>query len=640
MRNFVIVTCLILVFRFKVQAQSYGEEDTSHVMTLSMELAQESKMNGVYQLRNNTCYIPYYVGPYITYPTESQSTCPHDDQATRIYRTINGTCNNILEPQLGQSNGRFKRYLQAEYDDGYSSPRIYSRNRTCTDYVIYRKCIKQLLPSARTVSAAIHTEYNISSPNTVMLMQWGQFLDHDFTAAAIVQPAEENPCCNHSDVRAGKLHPDSFISDGQCFPIPIVQDPSDRHFNRTCMNFIRSKSIDDRIGFFRPREQQNLLTAFIDGSNVYGSDDTTASHLRGQNGRMKTSGNNLLPRGNDGDCIRDNAPYCFAAGDERVHVFPGLTAMHTAFVRLHNYLVEKFDNHTTWDGEKLYQESRKVVGAILQRITYTEWLPEILNSYTMHQYRLNEGGYQYNQNVNPSISGVFGTAAFRFGHSLIPDFLVIDGQEKPSRKLFNNPQHVFTSLDSIVANLLSNPAQMRDRFVSREVSDHLFERNGIGFDLPAFNIQRGRDHGLPSYNMFRYFCGLPEVTSFNSSYLGNAGPSLQSVYAHVDDIDVFAGGMSEPNLPGSNLGPLFSCIIAQQFQDLKYGDSFWYETSDQQRGFKAAELASIKKIGLSKVLCQVFNLVKVQRNPFKLVTNTNPEVLCDSLDDIDLTPWY
>ncbi|XP_050395946.1 peroxidase-like protein 3 isoform X2 [Patella vulgata] len=473
-----------------------------------------------------------------------------------------------------------------------------------------------------------------------MLMQWGQFLDHDFTAAAIRQPEEEDACCNHTDVMAGNLHPDSFTSDGQCFPIPIVQDPSDRHFNRTCMNFVRSKSIDEHISFFRPREQQNLLTAFIDGSNVYGSDDTTASHLRGQNGRMKTSGNNLLPRGNDADCIRDNAPYCFAAGDERVHVFPGLTAMHTAFVRLHNYIVEKLDTHTNWDGEKLYQETRKIIGGLLQRITYTEFLPEILNNYTMHKYRLVEGGYQYNPNVNPSISNVFGTAAFRFGHSLIPDFLVIDGQEVPSRKLFNNPQYVFTSLDSIVANLLSSPAQMRDRFVTREVLDHLFERNGIGFDLPAFNIQRGRDHGLPSYNMFRYFCGLPEVTAFNSSHLGNAGPSLQEVYAHVNDIDVFAGGLSEPNLPGSNLGPLFSCIVAQQFEDLKYGDSFWYERLGQQRGFSASELASIKQISLSKILCQVFNLVKVQRNPFKFVTTTNPEVLCDSLDEIDLTPWY
>lgn len=45
----------------------------------------------------------------------------------------------------------------------------------------------------------------------------------------------------------------------------------------------------------------------------------------------------------------------------------------------------------------------------------------------------------------------------------------------------------------------------------------------------------------------------------------------------VDDIDVFAGGIAEIALDGASVGPLFSCIIGQQFKEVKDGDRYWYE---------------------------------------------------------------
>ena len=52
----------------------------------------------------------------------------------------------------------------------------------------------------------------------------------------------------------------------------------------------------------------------------------------------------------------------------------------------------------------------------------------------------------------------------------------------------------------------------------------------MGFDLVSLNIQRGRDHGIPSYNEFRETVGLPRITSFSDPRLGTSGPALASVY--------------------------------------------------------------------------------------------------------------
>lgn len=60
---------------------------------------------------------------------------------------------------------------------------------------------------------------------------------------------------------------------------------------------------------------------------------------------------------------------------------------------------------------------------------------------------------------------------------------------------------------------------------------------------------------------------------------------FQDHYEHVEDIDLFSGGISELPLVDGIVGPLFACIMGIQFNHLKFGDSFYFEHGGQAGSF-------------------------------------------------------
>ena len=99
----------------------------------------------------------------------------------------------------------------------------------------------------------------------------------------------------------------------------------------------------------------------------------------------------------------------------------GLVSMHTLWFREHNRLaglLKRMNSH--WDGDTTYHETRKIIGAMMQHITYKHWLPLVLGPSGMDKIGEYTG---YDPSVDPSISNEFSTAAFRFGHSLIKPIL-------------------------------------------------------------------------------------------------------------------------------------------------------------------------------------------------------------------------
>ena len=53
------------------------------------------------------------------------------------------------------------------------------------------------------------------------------------------------------------------------------------------------------------------------------------------------------------------------------------------------------------------------------------------------------------------------------------------------------------------------------------------------------------------------------------------------MYASVEDIDLYMGGISETPLPGASVGPTFASIVAKQFRMLRVADRFFYDDLSQ-----------------------------------------------------------
>ena len=83
------------------------------------------------------------------------------------------------------------------------------------------------------------------------------------------------------------------------------------------------------------------------------------------------------------------------------------------------------------------------------------------------------------------------------------------------REGFFRPEKVTKEggLEPILRGTIKQVAQEVDTKVVDELRNFLFPRNGVGRDLTAINIQRGREKGIPDYNKVRKALGLKRKIS-------------------------------------------------------------------------------------------------------------------------------
>ncbi len=367
----------------------------------------------------------------------------------------------------------------------------------------------------------------------------------------------------------------------------------------------------------------------------------------------------------------------YIAGDGRVNENIGLTTVHAIFHSEHNRLVQhtkdvaiasndvNFLNQwlmpdaqllvlpTTaaeiaalhWNGERLFQAAKFGTEMQYQHLVFEEFArtiqPNIDPFLGEHQ--------NYQTEIDPAIVAEFAHAVYRLGHSMLtetidrldPNFV---SSEIGLIQAFLNPLAFAASgptpeqaAGAIVRGLTRQVGNEIDEFVTEAVRNNLL---GLPLDLPAINIARGRDTGLPTLNearrefytasgdsnlkpyiswadLVQHLKHPESLINFIAAYgthasitsattldgkraaatllvLGGAGEPadrldfLNSTGAWasgptgvtitgLDNIDLWIGGLAEEKMPfGGMLGSTFNFVFENQMEKLQNADRFYY----------------------------------------------------------------
>ena len=159
-----------------------------------------------------------------------------DSRDDELYRTFDGSDNNLLSPEMNESETALRRLVPSDYGDLSST------------------MAGDLRPSPRAISNAINaqTESTLSPVSASdYLWQWGQFLDHDLDLTDGVVPAEPANIA---------------IPPGDAWFDPGATGTATMPFNRSIYDTTTGSDPVD------PRQHLNEITGWIDASNVYCSD--------------------------------------------------------------------------------------------------------------------------------------------------------------------------------------------------------------------------------------------------------------------------------------------------------------------------------------------------------------------------------
>jgi hypothetical protein len=552
--------------------------------------------------------------------------------------SLDGSGNNVAHPGWGKAGAPYIRVAPTNYADGRSAQPGGPNVRNVSNRVI------------QDLGQNIFSEHRITQWGWL----WGQFVDH---------------AIGHRD------------ETGEPANIPFdAADPLEKFTDNVgVIPFNRSKAVPG-TGVTNPRQQINNVSSYLDASNVYGDftdrldwmrDGSVDGNPTNNKATLMLPGGFLPTREARGDPasapamdvdgrLAAHPTQAMVAGDGRANENIALTATHTLFAREHNRIVSKLPSTLT--DEQKFQIARRIVVAEEQYITYNEFLPAMGVNLPMYT--------GYKPTVDATLGNEFATVGYRAHSQIHGEFeieadagrytqaqldalkaagVVVETNADGSLTLvvslniaFFNPSLLTKIGLGPMLHAVGDESQYNnDEQIDNHLRSVLFQVpvsgnpecfedpslpscfNGV-VDLGAIDIQRGRDHGIPSYNDLRRAYGLAPKTSFtaitgestesfppgtdannpnsldfvkltdidgNPVQIGSpeaentatkgvrrttTAARLKAVYGSVNNVDAFAGMIAERHIPGTEVGELQLAIWQKQFAALRDGDRFFY----------------------------------------------------------------
>ncbi|XP_056428537.1 dual oxidase 1-like isoform X2 [Hyla sarda] len=503
-----------------------------------------------------------------------------------------GWYNNLAYHSRGSKGSKLMRLIPASYSDG-----------------VYQVATEPELPNPRKVSNAVISGKSGSSSSrnlTVMAVFFGYHVLSEIVSTEMAAcPAE---------------FLNIYIPPGD----PVF-DPTNK--SNVVLPFQRIQwSKDTGTSPNSPRDQINKVTAWIDGSSIYGTSHSWSDALRsfskgklatGPEGHFPPYASQSLPmwRVRDPSTGNTGSDGIYSFGNAMGNESPFIQAVGLVWFRYHNYIAEKLsEEHSDWTDEVLFQNARKWVIAVYQNIVFYEWLPTFLSDVP---------GYNgYKPHVATSISPEFLALTAQMIYTMMPSgvymrdkhctFLNVtnkDGGISPALRLCNNYWNRKNpnmknpaDVDNLLLGMCSQIAEKEDNIVVPDLKDYWYGQIKYSrTDLLAASVLRGRDMGLPSYKKLRehFVSGNVDWDFINNT---NIREQLKALYGNdIGKLELIPGILSE--IDGSP-GPLISEIVLSQFIQIREGDRFWFE--NKKNGlFTDEEISKIHNSTFRDVLLAV-----------------------------------